>query len=117
MNKLATFERSSVANEFENTSGEWGELCKAFVNLEPLTGREFLEAAQIQTRMTHRGRLIYTAQTAQIKSKDRFKIALPTLVEPEEPDKDINFRIFQIESIVNVREQNQELELMAVESG
>lgn len=115
-NHKAIFERKAAPlDHFGGESDAWSELCREWVSLEPLAGRELFEAQQVQSQITQKARLTHSPTAAGIRTHDRFKIALPVLVNEDEPNADENFRIFEIESIVNVREQNRELELMVIE--
>ncbi len=45
----------------------------------------------------------------------RMKLSRPNVVDESEPNSDVNFRIFHIESVVNVGEMNRELQFVVVE--
>ncbi len=114
-NKLAIFELKT--QPLDNLDGEKQrtEVAKAWINLAPLSGRELLTAQQVQAQTTHKITLIWTPTTSRITSACRMKIAKPVPVNEDKPTDDVNFRIFNIESVLNVREDNRELELMVVE--
>lgn len=115
-NKLIVFERKIPPLDYMVAEvPDWPEVCKAWCSLEPLTGRELFQAQQVQSQTTHKVCLTYTAETARITSDCRLKLAKAIPVNEAEPTSDENYRIFEIEQIVNVREQNRELELMVVE--
>lgn len=112
--RLATFERKTTFDDFGQTGGEWVELFQAYVKIIPLTGRELVESGQVQAQHTHRA---WTHWQDGVSAKHRFKIARNEAVDIDDPDADANFRIFQIDSVINVREHNKELELLVTERG
>ena len=95
--RLATFERQTPFDDVEQAGGEWEELFVAFVKLLPLTGREQLENAQTLATNSHR---VWTHYKDGLQPKDRMRVGE---------------REFQIDSVINVREQNRELELLVTE--
>lgn len=115
-NKLAIFERPApVLDPLLGEKPRWCEVTKAWVGLEPLNGRELLLAQQVQAHTTLKLTTTWTPTIAAVDTACRMKIAKLTPVKPNEPKSDDNFRIFNIESLMNVREQNRELEMMVVE--
>lgn len=117
MRELAIFERQGEGNDIDGTVGAWGLLFKEFVSLTPLTGRELLIGAQIQSRATHLARLHWSPEANVLKTSDRFKFSLPEPVNQTNKNDPANFRIFNIEDATNVNEANRELQLMCVEPG
>ena len=112
LRELATFERLSQPNEFESEGGAWQFLFREMVSVQPFTAREVMNNPQIQENASHWIRLLWVDGVLPI---DRVKIARNTAPLPETPDDDRNFRIFNIESVTNTREQNRELELLCTE--
>jgi len=84
--------------------------------LEPLTGREFFNTQQVQSTTSHRVKLTHSPTAATVTTECRMKIRRNVAVNEDEPDDDANFRIFGIENIVNVREENRELQFMVTEN-
>lgn len=111
----ARFERQSPIDDFVDSEQTWELLCRAYVELEPLRGVELFQAAQVQSQATIRARTVYTPDVAAVTTADRFKLPKAEPIRPEEPDDDANYRVFHIESIINVRERNRTLEMMVVE--
>lgn len=112
----AIFERK--ANPLDYFGGEkevWNELFREIVKLAPLTGNERVESAQVTALATHKAEIHWSPTASKLKAEDRFKIHRNETVDAENPADDANYRIFHLESVVNVREQNRTLELMAVE--
>jgi head-tail adaptor len=110
------FERKSPPLDyFVAEAAEWEEVCRAWCSLEPLRGRELFEAMQVQSQTTHKMCLTYTPETTRITTDCRAKLAKAIPVNEAEPEHIANYRIFEIDQIVNVKEQNRELELMVVE--
>jgi len=119
-NEKAIFERKiPTEDEFAGELVEWEEVCREWVSLEPfaLSGQrqEFIDVIQTKGTRKSKATLTHSPTTAAITTDYRMKIAKPTPVNQQEPNDDANFRIFHIEQIVNVREQNRELEFMVIE--
>ncbi len=114
IHQLAIIERQEERDDVEGSGGEWAELTTAYINLAPLNGRERLIAAQTQAHTTHK----ITGHYGDLKNvlpEDRLKIAKLETVDEDDTENDVNFRIFHIESMVNVNEMNREIELLVVE--
>lgn len=112
----AIFERK--ANPLDTWSAEkevWDELFREVMKLAPLTGSERVESAQVTALATHKAEIYWSPTASKLTTGDRFKIHRNDTVDAENPADDANYRIFHLESVVNVREQNRTLELMAVE--
>jgi hypothetical protein len=114
-NYKATFERKIEADQFTVELFRWEEICREYVGMVPLNGRELIEAEQVQAQTSHKVFVTYGASMAQVTTKDRMKIRRPVEVNEAEPEADENYRLFEIESIVNVGEANRELLVMVVE--
>ena len=115
-NHKATFEkRLPPLDNFGSEEEGWEHVCDEWVSLEPLSGRELLEAQQVQAQARHKIRLTHSPTAATITTDYRLKIRKPVVVDEDEPESDVNYRVFHIENIVNVREANRELEMMVVE--
>lgn len=100
-------------DSFGPAVGEYEEVLRAFLSLEPLAGRELIEAQQVQAETTHKARMHFDGR---VNTTQRVRVERPGVVDPD-PTKDSDWRIFQIESAVNVNEANRELELRLVERG
>ena len=90
-----------VSGTTTNTSGEeiprYVNWKTAWASVEPLKGREYLEAQKLRAELTYRIKIRYLAdleQSMRVKFKDR---------------------IFRIESIINLNEANREIHFMCVE--
>lgn len=115
-NKLMIFERKKKPlDNFGTGADQYDEVCKEYVSLEPLSGRELINAQQVQAQTTHKLRLHYSPGTSKVTPRDRAKWKKPEPVDTSDLNADCNYRIFNIESVINVREQNRELEMMVVE--
>ena len=111
--RLATFERFTPANELDDTGGTWSTLFRAWVAIQPFTAREVLNTPQIEQHETHRVR---THWRDGVSPRDRFKIAKATLVNQDDISDPLNYRYFEIDSVMNTREHNRELELLCTEA-
>lgn len=112
---LAIFERPiAPQSNLSAEKTEYTEVAKAFVDLNPLTGRELIQAQQVQAQTTHKVNLIWTPTVSAINSACRMKIAKPVAVNNDVKDE-VNYRIFNLESVLNVREENRVMELMVME--
>ena len=98
LRKRITIQKKSVT---KNSYGEevitWVTHCQAWAQIEPLSGREFLEARQIQAEGMVRFTLRYQAGI--------------------EPEMRVLFgtRTFNIQAVIHVEERGREIQLMTVE--
>jgi SPP1 family predicted phage head-tail adaptor len=98
LRKRITIQKKSVAR---NSYGEevitWVTHCQAWAQMEPLSGREFLEARQIQAE-------------AMVRITLRYQAGI-------EPEMRVLFgtRTFNIQAVVHVEERGREIQLMTVE--
>jgi len=76
----------------------WSTYAKRWMSVVPLSGRELFEAQQVDARVSHRIKMRYDSAI-----NSRMRIA-------------IGSRIFNIASVINVDESNEELRLMCTES-
>lgn len=112
----AIFERfTEPGDQLTGESGVWTELFREFISLNPLSGRELLLSQQVEAQVSHRARVHWSETTSVLHPKDRFKIARPVVANEEDPNDDANYRIFNIESVINIGERNREIELMCKE--
>lgn len=116
----AIFEREAKpADGFGAAEGKWLEVAREFVGWPPVSilgqGREFIDAQQIKGIRKSVADCAWSPTMATVDSSCRMKIAKTSVVDEQEPDNDVNFRIFGIESILNVGELNRELQFMVVE--
>lgn len=116
-NHKAIFERfGEPGDDWTGEHGGWAELFTEFIALRPLSGRELIETQQLQAQVSHRAFLDWSETTSQLHPKDRFKIERPTVVDAENPASDANYRIFNIQSVINVAERSREIELVCFEA-
>ncbi len=92
----------------KSTFGEeeitWSLVVSCWANIQPLRGREFLEARQVQAEVSHRIR-IRRQGTKEIRPEMRAVYTDPVYGQ----------RVFEILSVVNVAERNREVELICTE--
>lgn len=79
----------------------WTDIVRRRVSIEPLNGREYFVASGENSEVTSRIRLRYDRALADVKAYDR---VLDDNVSPNV--------VYDIESVINVRERNRELVLM-----
>lgn len=116
----AIFERPAGPEDWFGRELEaWREVCREYVRLEPFTVRtqrpEFVDSAQLALTRKSMVRAAFSPTLASVTSNCRMKLRREPLVNEAEPDSDVNFRIFHIDSVANVREQNRELEFIVQE--
>jgi SPP1 family predicted phage head-tail adaptor len=88
---------STTADGYGETGATWTDIADVWASLEPIQGREFFSAQQVNAETTHRIRIRYrTGVTAAM----RFKYGA---------------RFFEIQSVINTSERNNELVLMCTE--
>lgn len=116
----AIFEREQQpANQFGEQTTSWCEVAREWIGLTPQpvnTQRaEFIDANQNKAVSKSVADCCWSQTMAAIDVACRMKIAKPNAVYESEPNSDVNFRIFHIESVVNVGEMNRELNFVVVE--
>lgn len=95
LNKRITIQQyESTQNEFGEQVKTWSNIKTAWASIQPLQGREWFNAKQMQSEIEVRMRLRYTTAITP-----KMRIVYNSLN-------------YNIESIINVGEANRELELM-----
>jgi hypothetical protein len=118
-NHKAIFESKSPRDEWSGARETWTELTREWISLEPFAlfgqRQEFIESNQTTGTRKFKASLVWSPTAATITNDIRMKIRKPVAVNENEPEHDSNFRLFEIENIVNPGEMNRELELMVQE--
>lgn len=83
------------------SASTWATVSTVFASIEPLSGNEYVQHNQLQAGATHRIRIWYSSDVSSIAVKD-WKIVFGS-------------REFDIKSLVNPREENEMIEIMARE--
>lgn len=117
---LVIFERQApVLDHFIGEAAAWQEVTKAWISLSPppasTQAGEFIGAAQTTSQRKLIAKLYFTPATDAITTDCRMKLAKLIPVNEANANDDANYRIFNIDQIVNVGEQNRELEMLVVE--
>lgn len=86
-------------DEYGGYTETWQDIATVWANIKPLRGREFFQAQQIQSEVTHKITIRYTDI---VKPTSRIKY---------------NNRIFEIKSIIDVDNRHRFLEIMCIGSG
>lgn len=95
-------EKLTRGNELEGQPAEtWVRIWQEWFDVKPLTGREYVLAQQVKSTVTHQLRCVY-------RSGANSELRLTA-------GADAPTRIFNVESVVNVGENNRELEWMVQE--
>lgn len=95
-----TVERpQEAAGAYGEAQVSWEPMATVWASVEPVSGREFFAAAQVQTDITHRVRMRYLAGVTP-KHRIRF-----------------GERLLDVRLVRNIEERNAELELLCVEHG
>lgn len=119
-NHIAIFERFiDPADNFGEAKGSWEEVCKEWVSIKPLainTQRgEFVDTAQTRSLIRSTVLANWSPTLSAVTTKCRMKVARPVPVNSENAADDANYRIFEIDSLINYGEQNRELQMFVVE--
>jgi SPP1 family predicted phage head-tail adaptor len=89
------------ATETRNTLGEaiktWSTVATVYASVEPIRGREFFAAEQVQSEISHRVRMRYRSGLAP-----RMRLLYGS-------------RMLQIEAVIDVEERHRETQLMCRE--
>lgn len=118
-NNLVIFERQSgVMDYFVAEVAEWAEVARAYVKLSAvIQGQrgEFVEDQQTKSQRRSMASMTWTPTLSQVDTACRMKMAKPIPELSEDLNNDRNYRIFHIDQIVNVGEENRELQMNVVE--
>ena len=96
-NRITIQKKSVTRNSYGEEVITWVTHCQAWAQIEPLSGREFLEARQIQA-----------------EGMVRFTMRYQAGIAPEMRVLD-GSEIFNIQSVIHVEERGREIQLMCVE--
>lgn len=91
--------RGDVRAEHNQPEPRWVQVAEFHAAIEPISGREYFQAQQVQGSTTHRIRCRYrpdVKSTQQVRFKGR---------------------VFELQSVLNLHERGEWLEMMAVEHG
>lgn len=100
-----TIQEFTPASDLEGVPASWADVATAFGEVTPLTGREYLQAQQVASSVSHRIRTEYVAGC-----NPRMR-----LVNGEGDLEGQYARIWNVASVVNVGESNRSLEWMCTE--
>lgn len=114
-NHKAIFERQEPSDEFGELRYTYAEVCSEWISLEPLTGRELFQAQQVQSKTSHKAMATHSQTLATVGTDCRVLVRRTNLVNEDNPEASENFRVFHIERMTNVREQNREFEFLLIE--
>jgi SPP1 family predicted phage head-tail adaptor len=87
-----------IEDDIGNQTEEWAKVAEAWASIEPLKGDEYFAAASTQAQVSHK----VTLRPPGIEITPANRIIFGS-------------RTLEIESVINVREQNRELQLMCKE--
>jgi len=85
-----------TTNDFGETIADWFTLSVRRASISPISGKEYFASKQVNAEVTHRVYMRYT----DVQAKDRLVY---------------QGRIFNIESVLNLRERNVSLEIICTE--
>lgn len=102
LKQRVTFRRRETVplNQYGQQSGEYLTLAEVRASVEPLMGREFFAALQVQSDLSVRIRCRYQNSLSDLNPKDQAVYC---------------DRIFDIRSVIDVDERHIELEIMCTE--
>lgn len=86
---------------FADLTDTWEVIAEPFAIVEPLSGKELIEAEQTTSNHTHKVKFRWGHSVSDLNTKDRLRF---------------RGRRFELTSVVNVGERNEWFECMAVES-
>lgn len=98
--RISIQRRAESQNEFGESRGIWRDLFVTWGSVEPLAGREFFSALQVQSDISIRVTCRYAAVLADVSAKDRIKHGAT---------------VYDIRSVINVESRNRELQFMCTE--
>jgi SPP1 family predicted phage head-tail adaptor len=110
---LARIQYWEAAADHFRQQGSWQDLDdqSVYVQFVPLAGKEYFQAQQVEASTSHRVRIHYRSD---VTPKMRLRMAKPGIAEID-TSNDNHYRIFQIDSVINLNEANRTLELIVTE--
>ncbi len=94
-------ERNTASlDSYGDETDSWALFATRRASIEPIRGREYWTAQEQESEITHRIMMRYDSKIGTITTKDRLRFKT---------------RIFDIKSVLNNRETNRTLEIMAIE--
>jgi SPP1 family predicted phage head-tail adaptor len=101
LNQRVTFQRRTESlDAYREDTGTWADLVTVAAGVEPVSGKEFFAALQVQSDISTRVVCRYSSDVSGVTTKDRIL-------------HDSNY--YDIESILNVGSRNKELQFMCVQ--
>jgi len=98
MRHRITFQKPvETPDEHKGHTVSWQDMITAWASVEPLSGREYFYAHQIQAEVTHR-----------VKTRYRQDITVKMRIKHRD-------RVLEIESIIDLKERHQILEILCRE--
>ena len=91
-------EATETRGDYGDVTREWSTIATRWAGIEPMSGREIMQADQVNAKLSHRVRMRYDADVTPAK---RLKFGS---------------RIFDISSVINRDEKNAELEVLCSEA-
>jgi SPP1 family predicted phage head-tail adaptor len=95
--------RTGAANAFNEPTDTWTDIATVSAGVEPISGREYFAAQQVQSEVSHRVTIRYLAG---VNPKDR--------IVWTDPATDVA-RYFDIRAVLDRDERHREMQLMCVE--
>jgi SPP1 family predicted phage head-tail adaptor len=104
MKQILHIEQRTVGNELAGEEAEtWVRILREWFDIQPLTGREYVEAQAVQSNVSHKATCPFFAG-----ANSKMRLTLGENANTPE-------RVFNVESVVNVGENNRLLEWMVKE--
>lgn len=101
LNQRITFQRrASSLDSFNEPDGTWTDLTTVWAGVEPVSGREFFAALQVQSDISTRVVCRYSIEVSAVTKKDRIS-------------HKGNF--YDIEAILNPGTRNKELQFICIQ--
>ena len=107
MKTILYVEERTVGNELAGEPAEsWRRIWREWFSVEPLSGREYMQAQQMQSNVSHKLRCAYPIGKA---FDSRMRLT-------EGDDKNNPRRTFNVQSVVDVGNDHRELQWMVEEA-
>jgi SPP1 family predicted phage head-tail adaptor len=101
LNQRITFQRrTETLDAYREDTGTWADLVTIYAGVEPVSGKEFFSALQVQSDISTRIVCRYSSDVSGVTTKDRVSHGS---------------NYYDIVSILNVGSRNKELQFMCIE--
>ena len=110
--KVTIEEVTETPDAYGDRTEVWSTYATRWASIEPIAGREYFSSRTENSEASVRIRMRWDMTVGEVTTKHRITYNYPQL---EESPQRLSSRVFDIESIINLRERNHEVVFMCRE--